>query len=75
MVAGFCVEPNRFQSNTFSIRYFIQPLYIKFDYIDLSLGDVIGEWEYTEIDTSLDEYSNNSGIYLLPYQAIFSGYP
>lgn len=55
MVEGFCVEPSRFQSNTFSIRYFIQPLYIKFDYIDLSLGDVVGEWEYTEIDTSLDE--------------------
>lgn len=55
MVEGFCVEPNRFQSNTFSIRYFIQPLYIKFDYIDLSLGDVIGEWEYTKIDTSLYE--------------------
>lgn len=54
MLMGFCVEPNRFQSNTFSIRYFIQPLYLKFDYIDLSLGDIVGEWEYSEVDTSLD---------------------
>lgn len=54
MLMGFCVEPNRFQPNTFSVRYFIQPLYLKFDYIDLSLGDIVGEWEYSEVDTSLD---------------------
>lgn len=55
MIAGFCVEPNRFQPDSFSVRYFIQPLYIKFDYLDLSLGDVVGEWNITNINDSLDE--------------------
>lgn len=53
MIAGFCVEPNRFQLDSFSVRYFIQPLYIKFDYLDLSLGDVVGEWNITNITATL----------------------
>lgn len=54
MIVGFFVDSNRFNSNIFSVRYFIQPLYIKFDYIDLSLGDVVGEWEMTNLNTMPD---------------------
>lgn len=55
MIVGLFVDSNRFHSNRFSVRYFIQPLYIKFDYIDLSLGDVVGEWEMTNLNTMSDE--------------------
>ena len=54
MIVGFFVDSDRFHPNRFSVRYFIQPLYIKFDFIDLSLGDVVGEWEITNLNNMSD---------------------
>ena len=53
VMLGVCVEPNRFTASEFSARYFIQPLYIPISYIVLSLGDVIGEWDKTDLQNAL----------------------
>ena len=50
---GLCVEPNRFTPNVFSVRYFIQALFLPSSFIDLSLGDIIGEWEKQNVSIAL----------------------
>lgn len=59
VMTGLCVEPNRFYSSVFSVKYFVQALYLPSTYIDLSLGDTIGEWEKQEISVALSEIRNN----------------
>lgn len=53
VMIGLCVEPNRFTPSDFSVRYFVQALYLPSSVIDLSLGDVIGEWEKQNLSVAL----------------------
>lgn len=53
IMAGLCVEPNRFTPTDFSVRYFVQALYLPSSVIDLSLGDVIGEWEKRNLSEAI----------------------
>lgn len=58
VMIGLCVEPNRFTPSDFSVRYFIQALYIPSSVIDLSLGDTIGEWEKQNLSEALPAIKN-----------------
>ncbi len=53
VMIGLSIEPNRFTPNVFSVRYFVQALYLPSSFIDLSLGDIIGEWEKQNVSTAL----------------------
>lgn len=59
VMIGLCVEPNRFTPSDFSVRYFIQALYLPSSVIDLSLGDVIGEWEKQNLSEALSAVQNS----------------
>lgn len=53
VMIGLCVEPSRFTPSVFSVRYFVQALYLPSSLIDLSLGDIIGEWEKQDLSVAL----------------------
>ena len=59
VMIGLCVEPNRFTPSDFSVRYFVQALYLPSSVIDLSLGDVIGEWKKQNLSVALSAIQNS----------------
>jgi len=52
LLAGFSFDPSAFSRTAFTVRAFVQPLYVPNDDVTLSFGDDLGAWDFEDRETS-----------------------